>query len=313
MSLTTSSASRPLHIPLRSVLGMEYFSISSNIAAATSTSVLRFMAEDAALFLSSKPNPTSLKEDYVSVMDMDYFELALRICSNRASPAPRIDLSANSNALHIRTCSDSFKALLELLTYYANDGDLCDPAQGGDGESVGGGLSTTSPSKEGSGRNYGSEPALISTEEVGEPLERNLSTSHLEAVGDLVAEAMLESELSSGKVRASRGMMPPPLKPQQMYDLHFTEDNFGGGADPFREEEDFFPYAPEEESTTTTPLPPSHYPNLGGLHSLPVMETSSSGPLLIQGSDEDEEEFCILENDPGVGIIVSGIKTWERF
>lgn len=71
------------------------------------------MAEDAAFFISAKPNPSSLRDDYVSVMDMDYFELSLRLCSNRNSNAPRIDLSAASNALHIRTCSDVSEQLCQ--------------------------------------------------------------------------------------------------------------------------------------------------------------------------------------------------------
>jgi len=91
------------------------------------------MAEDAALFVSNKTGsrhlspPVDLQRDYVCVLDLGLFELSLRLYDrageqNRGSP--RVDLRASVNILHIRTCADSGKALTDLLTYFAADGDL---------------------------------------------------------------------------------------------------------------------------------------------------------------------------------------------
>lgn len=40
---------------------------------------------------------------------------------------PKVDLRASNNVVHIRTCSDSFKALCRLINYVASDGDFNDP------------------------------------------------------------------------------------------------------------------------------------------------------------------------------------------
>ena len=37
---------------------------------------------------------------------------------------PKRDLRVSTNRLNIRTCSDSCKALMELIRYFATDGDL---------------------------------------------------------------------------------------------------------------------------------------------------------------------------------------------
>ncbi|XP_063242394.1 autophagy-related protein 2 homolog A [Bacillus rossius redtenbacheri] len=114
---------RPLHLPLRSCLTLGSFSVTSNIAAQTSSSTLRFIAEDVALFLSERAGPrrraVDLRDDYVCVLDLGLFELSLRL-----SDAPRADLRASNDALHLRTCADSARALADLLAYFSADGDL---------------------------------------------------------------------------------------------------------------------------------------------------------------------------------------------
>lgn len=117
--------SRPLHLPLRSMITIGSFSISSNIAAQTNTLTLRFIAEDMALFLSNKVGKiVNLKQDYVSVIDFGLFEVSLRLNEKMCGGAPKVELRASNNIFHIRTCSDSCRALMQLLTYYAYDGDL---------------------------------------------------------------------------------------------------------------------------------------------------------------------------------------------
>lgn len=41
-----------------------------------------------------------------------------------------MDLRASNNILHIRTCPDSARALTELLSYFAGDGDLVHQSEG---------------------------------------------------------------------------------------------------------------------------------------------------------------------------------------
>ncbi|RZF47432.1 hypothetical protein LSTR_LSTR007359 [Laodelphax striatellus] len=113
---------RPLNLSLRSMVTLGNLSISSNMAAKTSSSALRFIAEDAALFLSDKlHNNVDLRTDYVCVLDFGLFELSLRL-----SDSPRVDLRASNNVVHIRTCSDSARYLAQLITYFACDGDLAE-------------------------------------------------------------------------------------------------------------------------------------------------------------------------------------------
>lgn len=271
---------RPLHLPYRCFLTMENFGISSNIAALTSTSVLRFISEDAAFFLGTKTSSTDLKNDYVCVMDMDLFELSLRLCGNRNVPVPRVDLCASNNVLHIRTCSDSFKALTDVLTYYANEGDLnpsCAQSQRDTDDRL-----PMNPIKECS-----SEPALINTEELSER-ERRMSVSQTEHLHDLVADAMedttAEDTLHRHSVKTVKQFHHKrPTK--QSFEIHYTPST---GAQ-LQFEEDY------RDSCTATPLP----------YDEPIMESGGLPVDIPVSEDEDDEEFCILENDPGVGIVVS--------
>lgn len=119
---------------------MASFSMSSHLSAQANTSTLRFIAEDCNLFLSSTKQSNNsksgniqqqyqkygvdLKKDYVSVLDFDLFELSLRTNDKKSGINPHIDLRASNNIVHIRTCSDSGSALMQLITYFAMDGDL---------------------------------------------------------------------------------------------------------------------------------------------------------------------------------------------
>ncbi|KAG8323603.1 Autophagy protein [Homalodisca vitripennis] len=111
---------RPVNLPMRSLLAIGSLSISSNMAARTSCSTLRFIAEDTFLFLSNKTSSSvELRLDYVCVMDFGLFELTLRMSDN-----PRVHLRAFNNRVNIRTCSDSAQLLARLLEYVASYGDL---------------------------------------------------------------------------------------------------------------------------------------------------------------------------------------------
>ena len=150
------------------------FSISSNIAAQTNTSTLRFIAEDLAFFISEKVgNNVDLVRDYVCVMDLGLFELSLRLNEKMCGGAPRVDLRASNNCLHVRTCADSGRALMQLLTYFASDGDIASNLDTSDSISV-----------------HGSEneETLLGDESIN-----NLSKSQVERVNSLMEEAMEET------------------------------------------------------------------------------------------------------------------------
>ncbi|XP_026743285.1 autophagy-related protein 2 homolog A-like [Trichoplusia ni] len=185
---------RPLYLPIRTVVTLGNFSVSSNLIAATNTSCLRFLAQECTLFLmhlnGTKPNVAvpqdddkfpDVVKDYVCVVDVGLFELSLRMedkanCSNEQ---PQVDLSASNNMVTLYTCWDSASALCRLLTYAASDGDSQTPF---DPSSRHTSICSDQPL----------EP-LVGLED--RPIEeiRELSPSEIQQVNDLMAEAMKES------------------------------------------------------------------------------------------------------------------------
>uniref|UniRef100_A0A3B3H8W3 Autophagy related 2B n=1 Tax=Oryzias latipes TaxID=8090 RepID=A0A3B3H8W3_ORYLA len=119
---------RPLHLPVRSLVMVETFSISSSVSLDNSSSTLRIILDEAAIFLSDKCNTVSvnLARDYVQVVDMGTLEL--RITAVKPLE-PRFELRCSSDVIHIRTCSDSCAALMNLIQYVASYGDLLPPAE----------------------------------------------------------------------------------------------------------------------------------------------------------------------------------------
>uniref|UniRef100_A0A8C6VF55 Autophagy related 2B n=1 Tax=Naja naja TaxID=35670 RepID=A0A8C6VF55_NAJNA len=98
---------KPLFLPTRCLLTVETFSISSNI------------------FILFSP-------DYVQVMDMGLLELTIRTVkpeSGEERSNPYFELHCSSDVIHIRTCSDSCAALMNLIQYIASYGDLNPPAK----------------------------------------------------------------------------------------------------------------------------------------------------------------------------------------
>ncbi|XP_030574079.1 autophagy-related protein 2 homolog B [Archocentrus centrarchus] len=125
---------RPLYLPLRSLLAVETFSISSCVSLDNSSSTLRIILDEAALFLSDKSNAVSvnLARDYVQVVDMGTLELRITAVKPGADgklSEPRFELRCSSDVIHIRTCSDSCAALMNLIQYVASYGDLLPPAE----------------------------------------------------------------------------------------------------------------------------------------------------------------------------------------
>ena len=69
-------------------------------------------------------------------MDLGLFELSLKFNESMCEGAPRVDLRASNDCLQVRTCADSARALMELLTYFASDGDLAQNIDNSDTISV---------------------------------------------------------------------------------------------------------------------------------------------------------------------------------
>lgn len=177
---------RPLYLPLRSALCLGNFSMSSHLSGQANSSTLHFIAEECGLFLSESKNngvaPVDLKRDYVNVIDVGLFELSLKINDKKSGINPHIDLRASNNIINIHTCSDSGRALMQLITYFANDGDLL---QNDDIENKTG-SSFSSPKHE------TDEQELISmeTQDIS-----NLSVSQHQHVNALLGEAMKDEQV----------------------------------------------------------------------------------------------------------------------
>ncbi|XP_055004123.1 autophagy-related protein 2 homolog B [Boleophthalmus pectinirostris] len=125
---------RPLYLPLRSLVFVETFSISSSVSLDHSSSTLRILLDETALFLSDKNNAVSvnLARDYVQVVDMGTLELritAVKPGVDGKLSEPKFELRCSSDIIHIRTCSDSCAALMNLIQYVASYGDLVPPPE----------------------------------------------------------------------------------------------------------------------------------------------------------------------------------------
>ncbi|XP_050294529.1 autophagy-related protein 2 homolog A isoform X2 [Anthonomus grandis grandis] len=181
---------RPLHVPIRSVITIGAFSLSSHLTAAANTSTLTLMFEDCGLFLSDKAPPKNgvastvkvdLQRDYINVLELGLFEISIRTTDKQSGINPHIDLRTSINMLHIRTCSDSGRALFQLLTYYISNGDL------------------------NLKKNSEEEPDLKSRVTEPEPItlnpsENSLSKSKEEQISELLADAMKESPKQNSNV-----------------------------------------------------------------------------------------------------------------
>lgn len=115
---------RPIHLPLRVLVTIETFSVSSNITIESNVSLLRFIVDDAALYLSDKCTGSANIRNYVCVLDLGMFELSLFTSDGSEQSHPQVELRMSNNAVNVRTCSDSCSALLQLVQYIAADGDL---------------------------------------------------------------------------------------------------------------------------------------------------------------------------------------------
>ncbi|XP_028410274.1 autophagy-related protein 2 homolog B-like [Dendronephthya gigantea] len=116
---------RPIYIPYQVLITIEGFSISSNITVDSKTSILRFIIDNAVMLISNNQNETTnVVKDYVSVADVDLLELSINTVNDEEMKSPKRTLTLSNNIVHVRTCSDSLSAVLDIVRYIVSDGDL---------------------------------------------------------------------------------------------------------------------------------------------------------------------------------------------
>ncbi|KAL3285630.1 hypothetical protein HHI36_000162 [Cryptolaemus montrouzieri] len=182
---------RPLYLPLRSVITLGCFRMTSHLSEKSNTSTLRFLAEDCAFLISDKAPPkkgvpsnapVDIKRDYVNVISLGLFELSLRTTDKNSKTHPHIDMRATNDCVHIYTCSDSGRALTQLITYIATDGDLKLLENASNTDSA-----YSSP------RHHPTDQELISVDQVQDISK--LTKSQHQQVNELLGEALEEPEV----------------------------------------------------------------------------------------------------------------------
>ncbi|XP_077537493.1 autophagy-related 2 isoform X2 [Haemaphysalis longicornis] len=279
---------RPLYIPYRSLVSMENFSISSNITAKTTTLQIRVIAEQVCLYISNKvakDEPPDLANEYVCVADTDLFDLSIWMTEVAGQETPTIKMKASNNIVHVRTCADSCQALQTLLSYFATDGDLI------------GSPGTPPPGTESAG--------TVVPEQLNSVTIR--MSDHYQS---LMAEAMRESSSSTSGSHSPDTDNSPPSFVRADHDDEDDDNNSDEGFrdarcdDAFACNGDDFSVRREVELQCATEN--DELVTDGGNLLLRMSTTSSSqSAVSSQGTParESDEEFCILEDDPGVGIV----------
>lgn len=129
---------RPTNFDYRAIVELGAFTISSNVISSVTGCNLRFIIEDFILSIApNKVNKTSPKAGkketidskyLVPVLDIGLVDISLRLNEN-SEKHPKFDLRCSVHDAHLRTCSDSGKALAQLIEHLANDGDTVDTEQ----------------------------------------------------------------------------------------------------------------------------------------------------------------------------------------
>lgn len=133
---------RPRFYEYRAIVGINTFMISTTVASASTGCTVRFVAEDGILSIAphtpagefkfkNENRITSLpSDDLVCVFEFALLEISLRESDKATEFAPKYDVRAAMNGTHLRVCSDSCKALGNLIAYMAAEGDLAPKCDG---------------------------------------------------------------------------------------------------------------------------------------------------------------------------------------
>ncbi|XP_045776886.1 autophagy-related protein 2 homolog A [Maniola jurtina] len=297
---------RPLYLPIRTVLTLGNFSVSSNLIPETNTSYLRFLAQECTLFLSyligakaNMPVPQDddkypdISKDYVCVLDVGLFELSLRMEDKNTSSndQPQVDLTASNNMVNMYTCWDSASALCRLVTYVASDGDSQPPFDRSRHTSI----CSDQPL----------EP-LVGLED--RPIEeiRELSPSEIQQVNDLMAEAMKESpnntteedELNSSTEKEGVEVFFFPDE-SNMKQKQLSSEAIDAESEPKSLEFEDSPKT--EETVESKPTNIQVARDLGDPTTTPKTTPRKSKRKKIKSSGEGsntDDEYCIVEEQP---------------
>ncbi|XP_042193796.1 autophagy-related protein 2 homolog B [Callorhinchus milii] len=248
---------RPLYLPIRALLTVETFTISSNAVLDKYSSTLRIIIDDTALYLSEKCNPgaVNLKRDYVRVLDMGVLEFRITASKPTAEGVrdqPRFELRCSSDVIHIRTCSDSCAGLMNLIQYMASYGDLQPPSK-----------CEETPGSAPSNRAGSGDNAPCRTSGLAEAEQKRLR--------DLMIDAMEEMDVLPAS---------PPPAPQQPNGIHIT---LSQETDVPRS--DLFLFPDESGGSSQEQSPTS-----------PVSSPAPHPPRPAFPKEQPEsEDFCILE------------------
>lgn len=273
---------RPLNLRVWSVVTMESFSMSSLLSPKSNTSTLRFIAQECKLHLSDRimiegnadmsnkhVTVVHLIRDYIPVVEMRLFELSLRTNDKNSEINPHINLRASNNIVNIHTCSDSGRALIELMTYFAQDGDLTassetdEKSQSSRATNDQSQMSDSNVAKD----QMGETEELLATDFRPQNISK-LSTSQHQQVNDMLGDAMKDC-LASAMDSCS--------------DIKLGE--MGHGTQMF-----FFPDEGQMK-----------LPEMG---KLPELVTTDLGDVTFQRNNcnDTDDEFCVIGEDVSFAI-----------
>ncbi|XP_050353796.1 autophagy-related protein 2 homolog A [Nymphalis io] len=296
---------RPLYLPIRTVLTLGNFSVSSNLIPETNTSYLRFLAQECTLFIStligtkaSVPVPQDddkapdISKDYICVIDVGLFELSLRMedKNSASNDQPQVDLTASNNMVNMYTCWDSASALCRLVTYIASDGDSQPPFDRSRHTSI----CSDQPL----------EP-LVGLED--RPVEdiRELSPSEIQQVNDLMAEAMKESPNNTMEEDDFNSSVE-----KEGVEVFFFPDESNMKQKPPADSLDteiepkslgYEDYQPIEEAQEAKPTNTQVARDLGDPSSTPKTTPRKSKRKKVKSTGEGsntDDEYCIVEEQP---------------
>lgn len=129
---------KPTNFDYRAIVELGAFTISSNVISSVAGCNLRFIVEDFVLYIA--PNKDNKKSSntiknvpndskyLVPVLDIGLVDISVRLNEN-SEKYTKFDLRCSVHDAHLRTCSDSGKALAQLIEHLANDGDTFEPEQ----------------------------------------------------------------------------------------------------------------------------------------------------------------------------------------
>ncbi|XP_041070018.1 autophagy-related protein 2 homolog B-like isoform X3 [Carcharodon carcharias] len=251
---------RPLYLPVRALVTVETFTISSNIVLDKYCSTLRIIIDDAALYLSEKCHSVAvnLKQDYVRVLDMGLLEFritASKPTAERERFQPRFELRCSSDVIHIRTCSDSCAALMNLIQYVASYGDLHPPSK----------LHTTPGAAAQRSRAGSGDSTACRTSGLAEAEQKLLRDLMIDAMEEM--DILPSSPPAAPTLQQSNGIYNDLIQEREpaRSDLFLFPDESGGSS--------------QEQSPCSTMILPEHH---AAYPSFPSEQPES-------------EDFCILE------------------